>query len=458
MKRSPNSLRAGLVAGLIAATSTFVGCPEPHGTIKENAGKNAGGTTEEKTGTSADVGNDKTTVEPAVSADEQEAIEALNKQGSKVTLDSAGHAKEVDLRAPINDEVFLLVGRLPELQKLLAKGPDVKDSSLGALKGLKNLRTIDFDQADVGDEGLAMLVDLPLVDINLKLTNVRDEGVKHLASIKTIRNMRLIKTKVTDAGVAHLKDHPAIEFLDLQDVNTCGNASLETAATLPKLKKLRVYGPQYNDAGMEHVGKITNLASLSMEQTGVGDAGLEKIAGLTELKELLMYGTQISDAGLNKLTGLSKLTELELRGTATGADLAWLKQFPALKILSLEESYFSDEGMPALLEAKTLEELNLRMATLKKESLQQLAALTGLKRLNLDQLKACDDDVCTSLTALENLEFIHVGSTSVTDAGVNALVGALKKLKKIDVSRLPNVSQSNVENIRKANPKLEVVF
>src|SRR5262249_6332048 len=161
--------------------------------------------------------------------------------------------------------------------------------------------------------------------INLKLTNVRDEGVKHLAGIKTIRNMRLIKTKVTDAGVAHLKEHPAIEFLDLQDVNTCGNASLETAATLPKLKKLRVYGPQYNDAGMEHVGKIKNLASLSMEQTGVGDAGLEKIAGLTELKELLMYGTQISDAGLNKLTGLSKLTELELRGTATGADLAWLK-------------------------------------------------------------------------------------------------------------------------------------
>lgn len=458
---SVKTLRFPFALAWLATLVLLTGCPKPHGTTSNgtNAGTNGG---EGASGGTSGTKETKTPPVEAVSEDEKKAIDELLALGCEIEADPAGHAKKVDLLGKVTEDHFKLLARLPELQILEAKGPEVKDAYLAHVKGLKKLRTIDFNQADVGDEGLKHLVDLPLQDINLMLTNVRDEGVKTLAAIKTIRNMRLIKTKVTDQGVAHLKDHPAIEFLDLQDVNTCGNASLETAATLPKLKKLRVYGPQFTDAGMEHVAKIKSLVELSMEQSGVGDAGFEKIAGLSELKKISMYGTQISDASLDKLTGLAKLQELELRGTATGATLNWLKNFPALKALSLEETYFTDDGIPALLEAKTVEDLNLRMATLNKDSLLKLAAMKNLTKLNLDQLKACDDDVAAAMSTLENLTFIHVGSTSVTDKGVNALVDSLKKLDKIEATRLPEVTQANVERIRAAkkeqNKKFEIVF
>jgi len=49
------------------------------------------------------------------------------------------------------------------------------------------------------------------VDINLKLTDVRDDGVGHLAKIQSLKQLKLIKTKVTNAGIAHVKDMPKLK-------------------------------------------------------------------------------------------------------------------------------------------------------------------------------------------------------------------------------------------------------
>ena len=60
------------------------------------------------------------------------------------------------------------------------------------------------------------------------------------------------------------------------------------------------------------------------------------------------------------------------------------------------------------------------------------------------------------LEPLKNLEFLHIGSTQVTDAGLEHLQG-LKKLKHLIVTFLPGVSRDGVTKLKAALPQLEEV-
>src|SRR4029078_1380969 len=85
------------------------------------------------------------------------------------------------------------IANFEHLTKLKADGPDVTNAGLEKIAGLKNLKVLDLDQASVDDAGMAHLVNLPLVDINLKLTNVQGEGIADLARISTLKQLKLIK-------------------------------------------------------------------------------------------------------------------------------------------------------------------------------------------------------------------------------------------------------------------------
>jgi hypothetical protein len=88
------------------------------------------------------------------------------------------------------------------------------------------------------------------------------------------------------------------------------------------------------DAMTVHVGRLTRLGRLSLDQTSLTDAGLRHVKGLTELVFLDLSGTAVSDAGLEHLSGMTKLSNLGLRGCpVTDAGIQKLKQtLPNLKI------------------------------------------------------------------------------------------------------------------------------
>jgi hypothetical protein len=60
------------------------------------------------------------------------------------------------------------------------------------------------------------------------------------------------------------------------------------------------------------------------------------------------------------------------------------------------------------------------------------------------------------LAPLTNLEFLHIGSTQVTDAGLPSLNG-LKKLKHLVVTYLPGVTGEGIEKLQAEIKGLEEV-
>ena len=79
-----------------------------------------------------------------------------------------------------------------------------------------------------------------------------------------------------------------------------------------------------------------------------------------------------------------------------------------------------------------------------------------MKRLDLDRTKVTDDGAKFLATkrALEKLSFQE---TKVGDSGLLAVAADAKSLKKVEV-RKSKVTKAILEDIRKANPDLAVVF
>jgi Leucine-rich repeat (LRR) protein len=116
-------------------------------------------------------------------------------------------------------------------------------------------------QGKAGNDHVAPLKGLKrLAHLNLRGSEVNDEGVAHFAGQKTLVRLHLEKTKITDKALEQLKGLENLEYLN-------------------------VYGTEITDAGLAHLEGLKKLKSLYLWQTKVTDAGVEKLKmALPELK------------------------------------------------------------------------------------------------------------------------------------------------------------------------------
>jgi internalin A len=104
-----------------------------------------------------------------------------------------------------------------------------------------------------------------------------------------------------------------------------------------------------SDATLAHVGRLTRLQRLNLDQSAVSDSGLAHLKGLTNLTFLALGGTQVTDAGLAHLKGLTNLSVLDLGDTqVTDAGLAHLKGLTNFSSLNLNGTHVSDAGAKEL--------------------------------------------------------------------------------------------------------------
>jgi mono/diheme cytochrome c family protein len=101
------------------------------------------------------------------------------------------------------------------------------------------------------DEKLAMLVPVAdqIVSLNLAKTQITDNGLAQLATMKQLKELHLENTAITDAGLTKL-------------------------AAMTELEYLNLYGSKVTDAGLKSLSGLTKLKSLYLWQTAVSKAGV----------------------------------------------------------------------------------------------------------------------------------------------------------------------------------------
>jgi hypothetical protein len=158
-----------------------------------------------------------------------------------------------------------------------------------------------------------------------------------------------------------------------------------TLAALPDLGNiavLEVRKAAVTDQGLRHVGALSRLTSLTLEQTAVTGAGFGYLRGLP-LKNASFEGSPVDDAGLAALSSFPALETLSLAGTrVTGAGLSDLGRFRTLNALDLSRTSVDDEGLRHLT-ALRLTALWLTDTAVSDAGLAHLERLTGLTSLRL---------------------------------------------------------------------------
>jgi hypothetical protein len=96
-----------------------------------------------------------------------------------------------------------------------------------------------------------------------------------------------------------------------QDTNKTAEA-VALLADIPSLVDLNLAKINLKDDDLKHVGKLTNLQRLHLENNPIGDAGLAQIKGLVNLEYLNLYNTQVGDGSVDHLKGMTNLMALYL--------------------------------------------------------------------------------------------------------------------------------------------------
>ncbi len=164
-----------------------------------------------------------------------------------------------------------------------------------------------------------------------------------------------------------------------------------------------------------------NVHTVFLVGENTTDADVERLKEFKALRSLSLHGTQVTDAGLENLAGLTQLTELMLDGTRiSDAGLERLPVLTKLDTLLLDGTQVTGPGLDRLQGASHLRFMCLSDTRVTDAGLQHLKELTQLRWLYLDGTQITDAGL-ENLNGLTQLEHLWVDRTAVTDAGVAKL-------------------------------------
>ncbi|MBI4718984.1 MAG: hypothetical protein HY763_14350 [Planctomycetes bacterium] len=313
-------------------------------------------------------------------ASEREIIESAIRQSlgepadAPVTDGMRARVKRLSLEAqPISDSSVGHLRSLTALQSLDLSGTAIADAGLAYLGPLKGLRDISLDRTAITDAGLARLAKRKsLRGLSLDGTSITDRGLKYVSLLTSLRTLSLARTRVTDAGLRSVVRLTELSGLVLSDTGIT-DAGLAHLTTLRSLRALRLDDTATSSAGLEHLAALRGLATLTLDGTGITDAGLDSLKPLSLLDTLSLGRTRITGTGLERLVALTLLTWLSLEGAATtDAGLEHLAALRGLVWLSLSGTAITDAGLKHLTACVALRALHIRGTRVTEDGVSNL--------------------------------------------------------------------------------------
>ena len=204
--------------------------------------------------------------------------------------------------------------------------------------------------------------------------------------------------------------------------------------------------------------KGQTIANLWIEKTkSISEGDIARIGEIRGLRELV-----IRDVALGQNVGaaftverFSSLRRLQLNSDLiVDSDVIQLARLPALRVLEIDNSQISRDGLEGLLAAKRLVGLGLGGTSITDEEMPSIGKLTGLRNLRLNETDITDKGI-GSLTSLK-LDHLELGGNSqISDKSVSHLT-KLQQLSYLGVGNTA-ISSPGMEALRRGLPNCEIV-
>lgn len=376
-------------------------------------------------------------------------------------------SKQRTVPARMNAKVQTLVQLFCNLVSL-----NLSETNLDTLPQLpKSLKELDLSFCkNIADEGLASIVDLPVLE-NL---NLRQTKITHLPKVSaTLKILRILHCDhLVRNGLSHLT-----QLTQLQVAQLCYNPIVDLPDLPRALVELDLSGSwQLEPGSLRSIARLEHVEKLSLTGTTIDE--MPKLP--QSLRILDISFCQISEEQLQGISEASSLEILDMRGL----NIANLPQFPkslqevdlsscsqltneGIRSLSfavnLKKVYFGylpideEEDLPDDYEPPVFTELPVLPPSLTILSLNGCRNLTcnGLKSISDSNLKELDLSGIVSLTDVpklaKSLEKLTLSDCeNLTSSGLGALSEA-EQLQYVDLS------VTAIEVLPALPPKIEVL-
>jgi hypothetical protein len=178
------------------------------------------------------------------------------------------------------------------------------------------------------------------------------------------------------------------------------------------------------------------LGFYSMEdrEDNMCDKALAYAKSIEGLRIILVNGSDATDNGLSQLTDMPNLESINAKGSLVkGASFKVLPNLPSLRDLSFAVCPIDQSNLVYLGRCPKLEILHLEKTKLRLPGAKFLSKCTGLTELSLSGNPNFDDSCLICLAPLRKLKALNITDTAVTIKGLTALRGL--KIRQLDLPR-----------------------
>lgn len=321
------------------------------------------------------------------------------------------------------------------------------------------LKEITFDDAsELEEEAFDLFAQQTDLE-TLKISNYRelnDAAVAKLTGLKKLKTLWLVNGVISDASIKMIAE----SFPDLVNLDVSRNSRLTDAAAreIAKLKKLEVLGLlfcDFSEIGVLSIATLPKLRALDIRgNMKISDGGMGVLVRLPALRSL-KHRAPVSDEGLRALAQAKTLDNLEIQDFLitgqSGQDIRQLEKLTSLIIFRCEN--FDSSGVLALKGLK-LNRLTLRGLPIDDTAMEVFRDLPTIKRLYLQELSTVSDTGMLNLAYLKDLEILDIWELPITDKSLET-IAKLTSLKTLWI-RATKVSDAGLEVLLNM-PSLETV-
>lgn len=338
--------------------------------------------------------------------DQHEPFDQLPKEPFQITQIDLRNDKR---RALPTDSLEPLAG-LRSLKRLTLEGTEIGGNGIRPLRGLITLESLNLSGCKLKDGDLAPLQRLNnLRELFLDWNPLTGTGFVHLRALKKLQRLSLYATATTDDSLAPLYELPELERLVVHQTQVTGK-TFPKFITWPRWKVVYLRGgppsskellphlktnhaleeialnTSWTDEDLAHLATNKALQVLEIDDAqSVTNRGLAYLSGLTNLRLLLLRKSQVTDDGLDHLLRLQNLRQFHLPEQITARGVAKLRALKNLRVLGWRSA--TDAGMVYMKEFPNLGELWLNNSAITDEGLRHLHGLPKLIEIGLKNTK-----------------------------------------------------------------------
>jgi len=371
------------------------------------------------------------------------------------------------------------LSRLNDLPKLVSidfEGSELNDQDLGYIAArFPFMKRVGYrfacDQdtnspilegdSDLVDEAMAALAQRKNVRyLNLRGTQVGDEGVRRLEGNGQLQRLDLSGGKITNSGLSSLLKIPGLACLGLHDFEAT-EETLRILVGMEMLESVQFYRHQimgfgktgqrmrFGKTGMEYLsllgGRVTLIGIRALECMDADDSAMAALVPLVELEKLILRGCPITDEGMKWLSLLPWISDLDLTDTAiTDVGLCQLGSLCNLERLKLGGTNVNGEGMAKFSKFQTLYEVDLARSRLNDDGMAHVCSNMRLSQIDLSDTEISDAGL-PHLAYLPNITNLSLAGTMITGTGLGRLT-SITELGEIDLSRT-GISDSSLPHL-----------